>query len=212
MKVDAHGDDYPAFAQDKKITKTLYQDNMFFNGQPISKARMAQTIADASKTTKYYQQIFIDPLNISKESKTKIKDATANIITKVAYDSKNSAKEAKEAYKRDRPYYYFDSVSCTGDDSISSKRSVSYPSAHSTRGMTVAYVLADILPEEFRGQLLARGMDYGDSRVICGAHWQSDIVAGRILARSVFEALKKNDAFNKKEKKAIKQIGIVSAS
>jgi acid phosphatase (class A) len=76
--------------------------------------------------------------------------------------------------------------------------------------MVVAYVLADILPEQFRGQILARGMDYGDSRVICGAHWQSDIAAGRVLARSVFEALKKNASFNREEKKAIQEIGTVS--
>ncbi|MBK2086267.1 acid phosphatase [Francisella adeliensis] len=211
MEVDSNGHNSPTFAQDQEITKTLYQNNKFFNGQPISKERMDQTIADASKTTEYYQQIFIDPLNISEEDKVKIKNATTDIFTKVVLDGNNSTEKAKTAYARDRPYYYYHTVSCQGDDSTSSKRSISYPSGHSTRGMTVAYVLADILPEKFREQILARGMDYGYSRVICGAHWQSDIEAGRVLARSVFETLKENSAFNTEEKKVIQEIGTVSS-
>tara|TARA_B110000977_G_C10632752_1_gene320834 strand:- start:242 stop:472 length:231 start_codon:yes stop_codon:yes gene_type:complete len=75
--------------------------------------------------------------------------------------------------------------------------------------MTVAYVLADILSEQYREQILLRGMDYANSIVICGAHWQSDIEAGRVLARSVVEHLQKNENFNnaiKKAKKDLKQI------
>ena len=210
MEVDSHGNNIPNFAQDKEITKTLYLNKMFFNGQPISEARMAQAIADANKKTEYYQQIFIDPLDISNKDKIKIKKATANIITKVVLDGNNSTEKAKVGYGRDRPYYYYSSVSCTGDDSTSPKRSISYPSGHTTRGMTVAYVLADILPERFREKILARGMDYGDSRIICGAHWQTDIEAGRILARSVFETLKENNSFNNEEKKVIQEIGDIS--
>ena len=37
--------------------------------------------------------------------------------------------------------------------------------------------------------ILARGMMYGDSRVIVGAHWQSDIDAGRLAAGAACAAL-----------------------
>ena len=45
-------------------------------------------------------------------------------------------------------------------------------------------------------QVLARGMDYGDSRVICGMHWKSDIQAGRLMTNATYDSLKGNDAYN----------------
>ena len=187
----------PEFAQDQEITKTLFQDKAYFTGEKISYNRLYQATEDANKSTEYFLHIFIDPLDISEQNKRNITTFTSDIVTKVILDGNNSTKKAKEAYGRSRPYYYYDTVSCEGADSSSEKRNLSYPSGHTSRGMTVAYVLADILPERYRERILSRGMDYANSRVICGAHWQSDIEAGRVLSRSVFEHLQKNDNFNR---------------
>ena len=46
-------------------------------------------------------------------------------------------------------------------------------------------------------QVLARGIDYGDSRVvICGMHWKSDIQVGRLMTNATYDSLKGNDAYD----------------
>lgn len=34
-------------------------------------------------------------------------------------------------------------------------------------------------------EILKRGYDYGQSRVQCGVHWQSDVEAGRVVGSAV---------------------------
>jgi acid phosphatase (class A) len=73
-------------------------------------------------------------------------------------------------------------------------KSSSYPSGHSFRGMMTALVLAEIHPEH-AAELINRGEEFGESRVICGFHWENDIVAGRIVALKVMDALRANKTF-----------------
>jgi acid phosphatase (class A) len=37
--------------------------------------------------------------------------------------------------------------------------------------------------------LLARGLDYGTSRVVCGVHYPSDVVAGRLVGDAILARL-----------------------
>lgn len=73
-------------------------------------------------------------------------------------------------------------------------KSSSYPSGHSFRGMMTALVLAEVHPEH-AAELINRGEEFGESRVICGFHWESDIVAGRLVALKVADALRGNPDF-----------------
>ena len=50
--------------------------------------------------------------------------------------------------------------------------------------------------------ILARGMMYGDSRVIVGAHWQSDVDAGRLAGSAAVLALHNNAEFLEDQAKA----------
>ena len=70
----------------------------------------------------------------------------------------------------------------------------SYPSGHSTRGWGVALLLSEINPERAE-TILKRGMEYGQSRVICGYHWQTDVDAGRLLASALMARLHTNPEF-----------------
>ncbi len=74
------------------------------------------------------------------------------------------------------------------------KPSWSYPSGHSLWGYSMALVLAAMLPEK-RDAILARGRQFGWSRVVGGVHWPSDVAAGRIAAVAMVERLGRDAAF-----------------
>ncbi|MDQ0466511.1 acid phosphatase (class A) [Caulobacter ginsengisoli] len=70
----------------------------------------------------------------------------------------------------------------------------SYPSGHSLIGWSWGLVLAELVPDR-SSQLVARGRDFGDSRVICGVHWQSDVDAGRDLGSALVARLHADPGF-----------------
>jgi hypothetical protein len=59
--------------------------------------------------------------------------------------------------------------------------SPSYPSGHTTYGYTGAVLLAILVPDRYQ-QMIVRGAEYGNSRIIVGAHYAMDVLAGRTLA------------------------------
>ena len=70
----------------------------------------------------------------------------------------------------------------------------SYPSGHAAFGLTCAILLARMVPERGR-ELYERGLLFGDSRVAIGAHYPSDVAAGRMLAVAVSALLLANPCF-----------------
>ena len=56
-----------------------------------------------------------------------------------------------------------------------------FPSGHTTYGTTEALLEAMAVPEAY-SSAIARGLDYGYSRVVVGAHYVMDVIGGRILA------------------------------
>ena len=61
------------------------------------------------------------------------------------------------------------------------RKNPSYPSGHTTYGYTESLVLALLVPERYP-QMAVRGAEYGNSRIILGAHYAMDVLAGRTLA------------------------------
>jgi acid phosphatase (class A) len=72
--------------------------------------------------------------------------------------------------------------------------SYSYPSGHSTFGVMTAILLANMVPEK-RGELFARGWDYGQSRIIGGVHFPTDVESGRIEATAMVALMMQNADF-----------------
>ncbi len=70
--------------------------------------------------------------------------------------------------------------------------SPSYPSGHSTYGFTGAILLAVLVPERY-SQMIARGAEYGNDRIILGAHYAMDVMSGRTLATWEMAHLLAND-------------------
>jgi hypothetical protein len=70
--------------------------------------------------------------------------------------------------------------------------SPSYPSGHTTYGYTGAVLLAILVPQRY-AQMIARGAEYGNDRIIMGSHYAMDVMGGRTLALYDLAHLLAND-------------------
>ena len=93
----------------------------------------------------------------------------------------------KAFYHRQRPFERFEDKMLT-DEEDELRGEGSYPSGHTMRGWTAALLLAEVNPAA-ANDIFARGWMYGESRVIVGAHWQSDVDASRVAASIGYSAL-----------------------
>jgi acid phosphatase (class A) len=125
-------------------------------------------------------------------------DLTSNSNSKLLEFLDRSARKgalisgpAKRYWKRTRPYAYSAEVERLGDMAPQSMPTPemgnaadeiahsSYPSGHATFGTICAILLAEMVPEK-RAALFARNRDYDHSRMVVGAHFPTDLEAGRI--------------------------------
>jgi acid phosphatase (class A) len=94
---------------------------------------------------------------------------------------------AKDAYKVPRPFTTREGPICVmPSEELTS--SPSYPSGHAATGWLYALLLAEIDPPH-ADAIVQRGRAYGESRVVCGVHYYSDIEAGRLTASALVAAL-----------------------
>ncbi len=70
--------------------------------------------------------------------------------------------------------------------------SPSYPSGHTTYGTMGSVVLGMLVPERLP-QMVARAAEYGNDRILVGAHYAMDVLAGRTLALHDLAHLLAND-------------------
>ncbi|HEX9138206.1 MAG TPA: phosphatase PAP2 family protein [Steroidobacteraceae bacterium] len=147
------------------------------------------------------------------------------LLTRAALEADTASVAPKRYWKRPRPYVMSPEVERLADvapDAIAAasvagdcdkqltaeqRRGVqqraafdvghaSYPSGHSTFGTVCAILLANAVPEK-REELFARGREYGHSRVIVGAHYPSDVEAGRITGTVAAALLLQNPLFER---------------
>lgn len=110
----------------------------------------------------------------------------------------------KAYYNRKRPYVRFNEHILTYDaeeDEVGLGKEGSYPSGHTMRGWTTALLLAEINPAA-ADTIYARGWMYCESRVIVGAHWQSDVDITRVAASIGYSALHTSPAFQEQMRRA----------
>lgn len=128
------------------------------------------------------------------------------LMRRVLSDTALATFKAKDHYKRIRPFIYNKQSSCTPKEDASLAKNGSYPSGHAALGWGWALVLVELLPD--RSDMLSqRGYDYGQSRVVCGAHWQSDIEAGRLVGSAAVAVLHTDPQFLAQMELARKEIG-----
>ena len=167
--------------------------------QRLDEDRVALAIADAEwdDLTKLFLQ-WKDAFGLE-INETSTPEIYKLLVTSLA-TTDPMRKETKAFYHRQRPFERFnDAMPSHEEDELRGEGS--YPSGHSLRGWTISLLLAQIAPSH-ANEIFKRGWDYCNSRVIVGAHWQSDVDASRTAASIGFCALQGSEAFIAQMKKA----------
>ncbi|MBP5533900.1 MAG: phosphatase PAP2 family protein [Alphaproteobacteria bacterium] len=161
--------------------------------------RGKQAVADAVDTLDYYVKIYSEPfgLTISKENTPEI----YNLLDRVLATAIVCKDKAKSHLMRIRPFVLFNEPTPVPKDEEHLKTNSSYPSGHTTMGWALALVLAEINPDR-QDEILKRGFEYGESRVIVGFHFQSDVDAARVITSTLVNRLHANKEFIEQLSKA----------
>jgi len=116
------------------------------------------------------------------------------LLERSRIDASAATKAAKNHYRRPRPFMLNQQPVCTPDDEDGLRHSGSYPSGHSAIGWAWALILGEIAPDR-ADALMVRGRNYGESRLVCNVHWQSDVLAGRFMGAATVARLHADPAF-----------------
>ena len=146
--------------------------------------RMAQAAYDDRNET---MAIYKDVLGADLSAFPKL-DA---LFDDIQNDRRAATDRAKDFFKRRRPVVRDPSIKTCGTyrDPLSS-----YPSGHAAWGFASGTILAAMVPGKAT-EILARSRDFAQSRLVCGMHFRSDVVAGQVLGTVVAERLMNNPDF-----------------
>ena len=179
----------------------INQYNEGYNRRYGSRGTMAKE--DCNSSMKYICQIFSDAFGRTiSESET---PETYYLISRVRELADQSCTVAKEHYNRKRPYVLFKEETIYSDDEEELSDNGSYPSGHASYGWLIGLTLAEINSANL-SQIMKRAYEYGQSRVIAGYHYQTDVDAGRLAAGAAFARLHIEEEFLEHLDAAIKEI------
>lgn len=156
--------------------------------------RGRQAIDDASIQLDFYHKRFgeVMGVNISEENTP----AIANYLKATHSFAGKSIVKAKGSYSRERPFSYFGEPSSIPKDEEKYGAYTSYPSGHSIGAWIIALSLTAI-DNEHECEIIRVGYELGQSRVITGFHYQSDVEAGRLAASVVFAKIVSDEEYIK---------------
>ena len=131
--------------------------------------------------------------------------ALYRMLERSRIDASAATRAAKHHYQRARPFMVNGEPTCTPEDEEGLRKNGSYPSGHTSIGWAWALILSEIVPER-ADAIQARGRNYGESRLVCNVHWQSDILEGRFMGAAAVARLHDNADFNRDLLAARKEI------
>lgn len=140
-------------------------------------------------------------IEISEEKTPKLYILMRRIMT----DAGLSTYAAKNHYNRERPFVMNNVKTCTPEQEEVLRKVGSFPSGHTAVGWAWALVFKEIFPENEK-MILERGYDFGESRIICHAHWYSDVEMGRVMGKVTVDRLRDNADFQKDLAAAKKEV------
>lgn len=191
-------------------TQFVNDINQYYWGkeQRLDSARAQKAIREAAYEVGQMAEQFSAAfgMTISKETTP----AIYKLLNRGVITMRLSATKPKATYMRTRPYARFNDPTLLPWEEAELRTNGSYPSGHTVRGWGMALLLCEINPDA-QDELFKLGYEWGQSRVIAGYHWQSDVDASRMLAAACYARLHSCDEFNadmaaaKKEFKKLKK-------
>jgi acid phosphatase (class A) len=112
---------------------------------------------------------------------------------------------------RRRPYDRFNEPTLVPAEEERLRTNGSYPSGHTVRAWSMALLLIEVNPSA-QDALLKYAYEWGQSRVIAGFHWQSDVDASKVLVSGAYPSLHTNDVFMADMRKAQAEFKKLSAA
>ena len=175
----------------------MYKKGRLLRNTP--RGKLAAEDAEISKgagLVKSFSEVFGSP--ITKEDAPEL----YKLLTRMSDDAGDKAtRTAKNYYMRKRTFAFYGTDTCNTKEQAKLSKNGSYPSGHTARGWATALILSEINPAR-QDIILKRGFEMGQSRVICGYHWQSDVDAGRLVASAIVAAWHANLEFQAQLQKA----------
>lgn len=165
---------------------------MWGKGERLNEERAQQAIDHSVVDMGMMAQEFSKPFGME------ISETKTPCIFKVLYRGvltvRLCATKPKTEIPRQRPYVRYNESTLIPEEEEKLRLNGSYPSGHTIRGWAMALLLCEINPDA-QDDLLALGFQWGQSRVIAGYHWQSDVDAGRLLASAGYARLHTHQEF-----------------
>ena len=130
------------------------------------------------------------------------------LLMRTVVDANSATSKAKKFYGRPRPFMVNKKPTCYPKDDDKLVNNGSYPSGHTTIGWAWALILSELAPER-ADALLARGRAFGESRLVCNVHWQSDVAEGRVIGAAMVARLHADPGFRADLEAARVELGVV---
>ena len=172
-------------------------------------ARAALAVAHATVDVAEMAALFSGPFGM--EISEKGTPAIMKALKRGVLTMRLAARVPKKHYMRTRPYVRFGEPTLVPAAEEELRNTGSFPSGHTVRGWAMALLLAEINPAA-QNALLKYGYEWGQSRVIAGFHWQSDVEASKTIIAGCFARLHADPAFDADMRAAREEFARLSAA
>lgn len=198
---------FPSF-DDKEA---FFNDSLLYRrGQKLRQTERGHiAVEDAGEDLDFYLARFSKVLGVTL-SKERTPAIARYIATTITF-TRSGISNAKAAFGRQRPFFYFGEPSGIPADENRYGEFSSYPSGHSLRGWAIALALIAI-DEEHQYEILKLGYELGENRVIVGYHFESDVSAARLAASVGFAKITSDEQYIKLMKLARQELSALSHS
>jgi acid phosphatase (class A) len=155
----------------------------------IEKSRTPAQVA-AAESDDHNEDIFLYASVLGPSFTPESLPLTAALSTHVRNDASILNAPLKAHFARPRPYNFDSSLHPICD----TNQENAYPSGHALNGYLLAFTLIQLVPEK-SAEILTRADDYAHNRIICEAHYPSDLEASRRVAYVAIGYLLANPRF-----------------
>ena len=188
---------------DENDTRFVSDSCMYECGKTFRGTLRGDTaIADAGYAISYFLKRFSPAVNqnLTEETHPKL----TQLLLSVMNAGNKSIQKAKKRFARRRPYHHFKEGTPIPHDEYPDDFT-SYPSGHAVRAWMAAMALTAVSPEN-ADTIMKIGYEIGQSRIILGFHYQSDVDAARLAASATFARLCAEKKFHKAIENAKKEL------